>query len=106
MERGSRCLPQTHRQLQPRCAHPERGGAHGIEELVVATGCEIDGDSGSGLVPIENWDHWYGGIMRDIKYAETEREIDAAIDRLVCFAGWLSYFPNLFHFNNLYAFFT
>ena len=38
--------------------------------------------SGSGLVPIENWDHWYGGIMRDIKYAETEREIDAAIEKV------------------------
>ena len=38
--------------------------------------------SRSGLEPIENWDHWFGGMMRDIKYAETEREIEAAIEKV------------------------
>lgn len=34
------------------------------------------------LEPIQNWDHWYSGICRDIKYASTEREIQAAIEKV------------------------
>ena len=48
----------------------------------------------SGLAPIENWDDWYGGIMRDIKYAETEREIEAAIEKVRPYAMAKWCFPH------------
>ena len=38
--------------------------------------------SSVGLEPIENWDHWYGGIHRDIKYAENDKEIQIAIEKV------------------------
>lgn len=38
--------------------------------------------SSIGLEKIDNWDHWYGGIMRDIRYASNERDIQLAIEQV------------------------
>lgn len=46
------------------------------------------------LEPIQNWDHWYSGICRDIKYARDDREIQSAIEKVRPYAMAKWCFPH------------
>lgn len=50
--------------------------------------------NGIGLEPIDNFEQWYGGLMSQIKHANHQNEIDAAISQIEPYAKAQWCFPH------------
>lgn len=60
----------------------------------VASARKLGRSKGIGLTPIENFDQWYGALMGQIKHADRQADIDAAIAQIEPYARAQWCFPH------------